>query len=293
MYNTAYRGIYDHHLVQEESYEELYGLPKEKTIMAPQQCLDKNNIIKYEAILKAYKKNPDSKYSIIKKAPYWGIMHDGIQKFSIEYNGMLLQTINPETYDLVLVPFCLMKMHGGVNAYDNVKSLMNAFGELLDIKNSAYQMIRTIDGFENEIRGEIPVYFKLGVIKEINKNRKGIHIAMSDRLPIANCGDGVSVNVKAVRVGAELHGLLCPDFRCSAHSVDGCWKRIARSETMSVNEVKTLYESLKPVVKHFKFSSKKKELLDICMAALEISHGIHLMTWCATRMAFSPSLQKV
>ena len=99
-------------------------------------------------------------------------MHDGIQKCSIEYNGMLLQTINPETYDLVLVPFRLMKMHGGVNAYDNIESLMNAFGELLDIKNSAYQMICTIDGFENVIRGEVPVYFKLGVIKEINKNRK-------------------------------------------------------------------------------------------------------------------------
>ena len=71
MYNTAHRGIYDHHLVQ-ESYKELHGLPKEKTITTPQQCcLDKNNIIKYEkAILKAYKKNTDSKYSIIKKAPY-------------------------------------------------------------------------------------------------------------------------------------------------------------------------------------------------------------------------------
>ena len=107
-------------------------------------------------------------------------MHDGIQKFSIEYNSMLLQTINPETYDLVLLPFRLMKMHGGVNAYDNIESLMNAFGELLDIKDSAYQMIRTIDGFENVIRGEIPVYFKLGVIKEMNKNRKEIHITVSD-----------------------------------------------------------------------------------------------------------------
>ena len=286
MYNTAYRGIYNHHLVQEESYKELYGLPKEKTIMTPQQCcLDKSNIKYEKAILKAYKKNPDSKYSIIKKPPYWGIMYDSIQKFSIEYNGVLLQAINPETYDLVLVPFHLMKMHGGVNAYDNIESLMNAFGELLDIKNSAYQMIGIIDGFENVIRGEIPVYFKLGVIKEINKNCKEIPIAMSDRLPIANCGDGVSVNVKAARVGAQLYGLLCLDFRCSAHSVDGCWKQIARSETMSVNEVKTLHESLKPVVKHFKFSSKSKELLDNCMTALEISHGIHLMTWCATRMA--------
>ena len=202
MYNTAYRGIYNHHLVQEESYKELYGLPKEKTTMAPQQCcLDKNNIIKYEkAILKAYKKNPDSKHSIIKKALYWGIMHESIQKFSIEYNGMLLQTSNPDTYNLVLVSFRLMKMHDGVNAYDNTESLMNAFGELLDIKNSAYQMTRIIDGFEDVIRGEIPVYFKLGVIKEINKNRKEIHIAMSDRLLITNCGDGVSLMLRLLEL---------------------------------------------------------------------------------------------
>ena len=58
MYNTAYRGIYNHHLVEEESYKELYGLPKEKSIMAPQQCcLDKNNIKYEKVILKAYKKN--------------------------------------------------------------------------------------------------------------------------------------------------------------------------------------------------------------------------------------------
>ena len=117
---------------------------------------------------------------------------------------MLLQTINLETYNLVLVPFCLMKMHGGVNAYDNIESLLTAFGELLDIKNSAYHMIRTIDGLENVIRGEIPVYFKLGVIKEISKNRKEIHIAMPDRLPITNRGDRISVNIKSARVGAEL-----------------------------------------------------------------------------------------
>ena len=80
---------------------------------------------------------------------------------------------------------------------------------------------------------------------------KGVHIVMSQRLPIANCGDGVSVNVKAARVGAQLYGLLTPEFCCSSHSVDGCWKRLPRSETMSVEQVKSLYESLKPVVATF------------------------------------------
>ena len=144
-------------------------------------------------------------------------------------------------------------------------------------------MICTIDRLENVMRGEIPVYFKRGVIKDIKKIVKKFILLC--QIPIANCGDGVSFNVKATRAGAELYVLLCPDFHCSAHSVDRCWKQIARSETMSVNEIKTLYESLKPVIKHFKFSSKSKELFDNCMAALEMSHGIHLTTWCTTRMA--------
>ena len=93
---------------------------------------------------------------------------------------MLLQTINPETCNLVLLPFCLMKIHG------------------------------------------VPVYFKLGVIKDIKKNVKKFILLC--QISIANCGYGVSVNVKAARAGAELYVLLCPDFHCSAHSVDGCWK---------------------------------------------------------------------
>lgn len=49
--------------------------------------------------------------------------------------------------------------------------------------------------------------------------------------------------------------------------------------------MKTLYDNLKSVVKHFKFSGKSKELLDASMAMMEMGKGIHLVTWCATRMA--------
>ena len=80
-------------------------------------------------------------------------------------------------------------------------------------------MICTIDRLENVMRGEIPVYFKLGLIKDIKKIVKKFILLC--QIPIANCGDGVSVNVKTGRAGAELHVLLCPDFHCSAHSADG------------------------------------------------------------------------
>ena len=108
---------------------------------------------------------------------------------------------------------------------------------------------------------------------------------MSKRLPIANVGNGVGVNVKAARVASQLFGLSTPAIRCGSHSVDGCWKRIAKSETMSFEAVKTLYTNLKTVVKHFKFSGKSKEILVSSMAKLEMNKGIHLVTWCATRMA--------
>ena len=113
-----------------------------------------------------------------------------------------------------------------------------------------------------------------------------IHLTMSDSLPIANIGDGVGVNIKAARVMAVLYGFLTPDYRCFAHSIDGCWKRIARSETMCVYmQSKNLYDSLKVVVKHFKNSGKSLELLNKSIELLIMSKGVHLMNWCATRMA--------
>ena len=48
---------------------------------------------------------------------------------------------------------------------------------------------------------------------------------------------------------------------------------------MCVEEVKSLYTCMKPVVKHFQQRSKSKERLDSAMAML------HLMSWCATCMA--------
>ena len=161
-------------------------------------------------------------------------MHAGIQKFVVEYNGMYIQAVHPDTFELLLVPFRLMRMHGGVDAHDTIQSLRTAFAEFLDIKDNAFHGIRTKDCFLDISNNDIPAYFKLGTIQNVDD--KEIHIVMLQRLPIANCGDGMSVNVKAARVGVQLHGLLTPEFRCSSHSVDGCWKRLARSETILLNK---------------------------------------------------------
>ena len=107
MYGTAYRGIYDQSLVLTEDFKQMLDKTSQNTVMPPQQAvLNKDNIILYErAILDAYKISPESKYKLLKNALFWGIMHGGIQKFCVEYNGIMLQTINPLSFELELLPF--------------------------------------------------------------------------------------------------------------------------------------------------------------------------------------------
>ena len=82
---------------------------------------------------------------------------------------------------------------------------------------------------------------------------------MSKNLPVGNCGDGVSKNSKAIGLMNELYGINAPDFRCSAHAAYGSLKHIAKSETICIDEMKSLYDNLKSVVKYFSFSVKSKE----------------------------------
>ena len=117
-YQTSFRGIFDHCAVQTDSFKEMYGETSNKTTVAGTQevSLNKDNIHKFEAaILKAYQRNEESKYAKIKRSRFRGIMHDGIQKFCTEYNGMMIQSYDPDTFKPVLVPFCLMQMKGGVD----------------------------------------------------------------------------------------------------------------------------------------------------------------------------------
>ena len=70
-----------------------------------------------KAILDVYKENTNSPYDKIQKSPYWGIMHDGIAKFSKEFNGVYMRGINDD-FEPFNVPYCLSRMEGGVNGFD-------------------------------------------------------------------------------------------------------------------------------------------------------------------------------
>ena len=82
-----------------------------------------------------------------------------------------------------------------------------------------------------------PQYFKLGLLKDVDEEKKVIKIQVSDKAPIANCGDGVTVNTKGARDVRNLYGLETPDYRCAELISSGTIKRLATSKTMNVPEV--------------------------------------------------------
>ena len=98
---------------------------------------------------------------------------------------------------------------------------MQCMAKVLEVKNNAHIKILQHKSFSDVTPSEIPVYFKLGELTDVKVESAEIHILMSDRLPIANCGDGVAVYLKATRVGAKLCGFICCDYRCSSYSIVG------------------------------------------------------------------------
>ena len=66
-----------------------------ESLMPPDAAVNKNNIPTMEkATLDAYRYHTAGPmYDVMKKSAYWSFLHDGISKFSKEYNGVYLRGI--------------------------------------------------------------------------------------------------------------------------------------------------------------------------------------------------------
>ena len=251
-------------------------------MIPPTIQINKNNIPQAEAaILDAYKSKPDSIYSVVKKSAFWGFMHDGITKFTKEYNGVYVRGMDNDGKP-INVPMCLRRLKGSVDAHVLAEDLIHFISDYVKVDGIDSAWTSLTKHFDEDLVTP-PFYTKLGVLEEMNEDTKVITIRVTN-MPVGNCGDGVFVNGKAARVMLELFGIWTISLRCSAHTADGSLKRIARSETMCVKSVKTCYESLRSIVNHFTLSSQSKDLLDESLRMLELK-PIHLLSWCNTRMA--------
>ena len=232
----------------------------------------------------------------IKLHPFGQLLTYGISKFSTEYNGVVLRGVNQQL-EPFHVTYGLRKMKGGVDAHDTADDIIKVRVEYYPVPDHALAtVISMLDELEEKgddtIRPTPPLYLKLGKILHIDVAKQEIHVELHKNMPIANTGDGVGVNIKAVCVLQELYGIKAPGFRCAAHVASGVVRRAITSKTMNVPELTTLYETIRTIVKHFESSIKNKETLDQAMENLELT-PIHIMSWCQTRMVHFLTVCKV
>ena len=197
--------------------------------------LNNHNIHNAErAILDAYRFDEEnSVYKQLEQAPYYSIMHDGISKFGVEYNGVYLRGTDANHAPLN-VPYCLSKMKGGVTGVDNANAIISNVAAIIECDNTAKQEVLSSfnDEFSdvpNYIAPTPPEYFKIGNFLDRDQELMSITIQDHDRFPIVNIGNGVAVNIKGACVLRELYGFMSPDFRCSAHAASGSIKRMTTS----------------------------------------------------------------
>ena len=83
--------------------------------------------------------------------------------------------------------------------------IIKEVADFIKDKNSAFEAIKDKVEFQ-----PIPPYFKLGKLMLHDEIKQEIHIKVNENMPVANCGDGVSVNQKAARILSELFGFDSP-----------------------------------------------------------------------------------
>ena len=106
--------------------------------------LNEHNIIDAEhAIQNASRNDANSLHAKLKRSPVWSLMHDGISKFSTEYNGVYLkgadEDLNP--FD---VPFCLTKLKGGVTVYDITNAIIQSVIGVVHLEKNCLHRNQTI-----------------------------------------------------------------------------------------------------------------------------------------------------
>ena len=210
-------------------------------------------------------------------------MHDGMTKFRTEFNNSSLCGVDKDIFLPFSIPYCLARMKGGVAAFDLVENLFTQIASSMSIINASEKINHYLPESGIDFRPSTPTYFKLGAIKRVSVEDKEIHLSMSKTLLVGNCGDGV--NTKAARVMKEFYGIKSPSFRYASHAADGSLKHISKSETMWVEEVKSFYNTQRSVVHFFQYGVKGEKALDLAIEIVEIQKGMHLISWCATRMA--------
>ena len=232
-----------------------------------------------------------SPYSVLRGpfAKYYSLFNDGIQKFNMELNGVMIRTLD-HNFDIVNVPWGLTKIPGGSMDHQKlvsqIISMVNSvqkFG-VSSFEDARITFLRQYEThFPDSIAPSVPSIFGCCLLSSVDFETKNIQLVF-ENWPVALVADGCRTNITAGEYLVTHYGMMAPTTRCSAHAASGSIKRMSSSKTMCVDEVVTFATGLRPVLHHFQLSGKSTALLNEALAAMEMKQ-VHLFTWCPTRMA--------
>ena len=83
---------------------------------------------------------PVSVFKTFEQFPFYSLMHDGISKFGVEYNGVYLRGTNSDQ-ETGFVPYCLSKMKGGVTGLDTAHEIISNVAEIMSCNDSAFATV--------------------------------------------------------------------------------------------------------------------------------------------------------
>ena len=255
---------------------------------------DNNISLSQKAILDAYMNSSLSPNQALREVygKYYSIMHDGIQKFSREFNGVHLRTVqlNDQGVEIVSVPWSLSEISGGsLNATKLCIHLWEVMSGIDPPKRSALdsfiqaQKDCAIDVDSLELVLPPAGVFKTCAMETCDIQAKTISLVFKN-WPALLMGDGCSTNTSACTALTNMYGLVSPHCRCGVHAGEGSIRRMSKSETYSVAEVVTFLENYRPILRHYKLSGKSTCLLNNALEAMDMN-PVHMMVWCPTRMS--------
>ena len=268
-----------------------------KSVPPPRKIkLNSHNINSVQsAILEAYKgvKSDANPFMALNGhyGRFYSIMHDGIQKFSMELNGVFIRALFSKTEDIsvVNIPWSLTKIPGGsLNTEKLINHLFKTIKSVYPLSENEkastnfYQLLADERGVSITDAPQLPIYFDCCMLESVDWDLGVVHLNFKN-WPVSITADGCQVNVAAGKKLSEEYGLLSPTTCCAVHAADGSIKRMVKSKTMCVDEVKTFARNIRILLNHLHLSGKSTALLKEAMHNLDMK-PVHLVTWCPTRM---------
>lgn len=207
----------------------------------------------------------------------------------MDLNSVFIRALFSKTEDISIVniPWCLTKIPGGsLNTEKLINHLFKTIKSIYPLSANEiasthfYQLLTDKRGVRITDAPQLPIYFDCCMLESVGWDLGVVHLNF-ENWSVSITADGCQVNVAAGKKLSEEYGLLLPTTCCTVHAAYGSIKRMVKSKTMCVDEVKTFAGNIRILLNNFHLRGKSTYLLKEAMYNLNMK-PVQLVTWCPT-----------